>query len=143
MKMTEELYLKFPSLLRQKIKNGQVKFPLDTLFQYTPVKAYRCIVREPDDMSAVTRNDFKSYAEEGKRITRNQVIDSSKPDYYGVSLFRRKEIVENKMKFPNPHKKMAEGFVFQEGGPQRSDKNTEHVCWWLYETIDLTGFKIV
>lgn len=25
------------------------------------------------------------------------------------------------MKFPNPHKKMAEGFIHQEGGPQHTE----------------------
>jgi hypothetical protein len=44
------------------------------------------------------------------------------------------------MKFPNPNKKMAIGYVYKEGGPQ--DTKDQHVCWWLYEGADVSGFKI-
>ena len=51
-------------------------------------------------------------------------------------------IVEQLMKLPNPHKKMAEGFIHQEGGPQHTEPKRGHVCWWLYENADTSSFKI-
>ena len=63
------------------------------------------------------------------------------PHYYGVSSFLKKEIVEQIMKFPNPKKKMAVGYVYCEGGPQ--DTNDQHVCWWLYEGADVSGFELM
>ena len=44
------------------------------------------------------------------------------------------------MKFPNPKKKMAAGYVYSEGGPQHTVD--QHVCWWLYEGADVSGFKL-
>ena len=54
---------------------------------------------------------------------------------------RNKEIIEFNMKFPNPHKKMAAGYVHCEGGPQET--KDEHVCWWLYKDVDLSSFRIM
>ena len=45
------------------------------------------------------------------------------------------------MKFPNPKKKMAAGYVYSEGGPQHTVD--QHVCWWLYEGADVSGFKLM
>lgn len=45
------------------------------------------------------------------------------------------------MKFPNPHKKIAKGYVYCEGGPQET--KDQHVCWWLYENVDLSGFELI
>ena len=65
------------------------------------------------------------------------------PDKFGsyVSTFTNKEIIEFNMKFPNPHKKMAAGYVHCEGGPQET--KDEHVCWWLYKDVDLSSFRIM
>lgn len=46
------------------------------------------------------------------------------------------------MKFPNPHKKMAVGYVYKEGGPQETNHKAQHVCWWLFENADISNFKI-
>lgn len=46
------------------------------------------------------------------------------------------------MKFPNPNKKMAVGYVHKESGPQKTTEKTQHVCWWLYEDADVSGFQI-
>lgn len=45
------------------------------------------------------------------------------------------------MKFPNPKKKLAAGYVYSAGGPQ--DTREEHVCWWLYTGADVSGFKLI
>ena len=92
----------------------------------------------------VTLEDFKSYYELKKtpKIPRGMKKDvTMDPHYYGVSSFLKKEIVEQKMKFPNPKKKMAVGYVYCEGGPE--DTNDQHVCWWLYEGTDVSGFRLI
>jgi len=141
-KNKSDIYLKFPAILREKLRNGEIVFPSATKYYFKPERAFRCIEREAEDFREVDRKDFRSYAELGRKKTRGQRIDTTDPAYYGVSLFRKREIVENKMKFPNPHKKIAEGFVVQEGGPQHTNEETEHICWWLYSEADLSGFHV-
>lgn len=143
MKVTDEICLKFPTVLREKLKNGEIELPNDVEFEYNPIHAFRAIVREQDDFSPICRKDFKSYAELGRKKLRGQSYDVSSPNYYGVSCFTNREKVELALHFPNPHKKLAEGYVYQEGGPQQRNDETRHVCWWLYENVDLSQFQIV
>lgn len=107
--------------------------------------AYRAIDREKEDYRAVSLEDFKSYFELKKtpKNARGIKKDWSKdPHYYGVSSFLDKKIVEQKMKFPNPKKKMAVGNIYKEGGPQETNRQQQHICWWLFEDADVSGFKI-
>lgn len=104
-----ELYLKFPAILKEKLKNGEVSFPKETQFKYMPITAYRAIERTEEDSTPINRNDFRSYAEMKKKKTRGRRVDTSKLEYYGVSFFTKREIVENLLAFPNPKKKMICG----------------------------------
>lgn len=142
MESENSIYLKFPAILRDKLKSGEIVFPDSTEYQYEPIHAFRGVDRDTDDYHAVDRSDFKSHAERGIKKVRGRSIDTSVPEYYGVSLFRKPEPVENALHFPNPKKKMAHGFVYAEGGPQLTNSETEHVCWWLYLDTDLRGFSI-
>lgn len=135
--------MKFPVVLRDKLMKGEIELPDDAKFFYKPIKANRCIKREQDDFSPVTADDFKSYAELRRKGRRGRCYDVNSPNYYGVSCFRKKELVENLMGFPNPHKKMAVGLVFCQGGPQQTNEATEHVCWWLFENVDLSNFAVM
>ena len=47
------------------------------------------------------------------------------------------------MKLPKPNKKIARGFIYQEGGPQLTNEVTEHITWWLYEDVDLKEFELL
>ena len=91
----------------------------------------------------IDKNDFRSYFELGKKPKKLVKGRSLKNDahWYGVSTFTNKEIIEFNMKFPNPHKKMAAGYVHCEGGLQET--KDEHVCWWLYKDVDLSSFRIM
>lgn len=62
-----ELYLKFPAILKEKLKNGEVSFPKETQFKYMPITAYRAIERTEEDSTPINRNDFRSYAEMKKK----------------------------------------------------------------------------
>ncbi|MCI8706912.1 MAG: hypothetical protein HFH44_09305 [Lachnospiraceae bacterium] len=104
---------------------------------------YRAVERKADDNRGITSDDFKSYFELNKRpkMPRGVKKDYSKdPHFYGVSSFLKKEIVEQIMKFPNPNKKLAVGYVYKEGGSQDTNKGKQHVCWWLFEGADVSGF---
>lgn len=137
-----ELYLKFPAILKEKLKNGEVSFPKETQFKYMPITAYRAIERTEEDSTPINRNDFRSYAEMKKKKTRGRRVDTSKLEYYGVSFFTKREIVENLLAFPNPKKKMICGEVYCEGEPHLPNEQTHHICWWLFETVNLDKFSI-
>lgn len=138
-----KLYLKFPAILRDKLLNHEFELPETTQFEYDKLFTYRAVEREPGDKREVTAEDFKSYFELGKKPKGPRGVGdiTKNPHYYGVSSFLKKEIVEQKMRFPNPRKKMAAGYVYSEGGPQ--DTTDQHVCWWLYEGADVSGFKLM
>lgn len=143
MQIDKELCMKFPTVLRNKLLNNEIELPDTTLFEYKQILTYRAVERKKDDHREITREDFKSYFELGKkpkapRGTRGDITKN--PRYYGVSSFLNKEIVEQIMKFPNPNKKMAVGYVYKEGGPQETAD--QHVCWWLYSNADVQGFKL-
>lgn len=140
-----ELYMKLPCVFRKKLMQGELTFPEETKFKYENILAYRLIIRDKDDTSPVTRKDFCSYFELGKVPKKFGMRASSydpknDPQFYGVSLFLEKKILEQIMRLPKPRKKLALGFVHAEGGPEFT--KDKHVCWWLFEDADVSGFKI-
>lgn len=144
MRVDRKLCIKFPVVLRDKLLKNEIEFPDTVEFEYDKLFTYRAVARNTGDNREVTLEDFKSYFELGKmpKKPRGMVGDITKnPHYYGVSSFLKKEIVEQKMKFPNPKKKMAAGYVYSAGGPQ--DTTDQHVCWWLYEGADVSGFRLI
>ncbi len=145
MRIEEKLCNKFPAVLREKLLSGEIELPDTAMFEYEKIRTYRAVKREEKDFHEVTRDDFKSYYECGQmpKNPRGRGDVKKDPTYYGVSSFLKKEIVEQIMKFPNPHKKMAVGYIYSEGGPQKTDSDRGHVCWWLYEAADVSGFKLM
>ena len=105
------LYLKFPAILKDKLIKGDLVFSDNTLFEYEPIHAYRAIERKADDNSPVSRLDFRSYFELKKTPKCPRGIRPEDYEhnihYFGASCFTKREIVEQKMKLPNPHKKLA------------------------------------
>ena len=128
----DQEYSKFPCILKNKLLSGEIKFPDRTQFKYEDIFAFRAVEREEGDDRPVNRDDFKSYFELGKTPKARGVSKdwSTDPTYYGVSCFTNRKHVEQLMKFPNPNKKMASGFVYSAGGP--SYVKHDHICWWLY-----------
>lgn len=144
MKIDVELCNKFPAVLRDKLLSNEIELPDTTQFEYDNLLTYRAVERDVDDNREITLEDFKSYFELGKKPKRPRGMSgdiSKNPHYYGVSSFLNREIVEQKMKFPNPKKKMAVGYVYSAGGPQST--NDQHVCWWLYAGVDVSGFRLM
>ena len=144
MSLSEDFYIKFPTILRDKLLKNEIKFPNTIKFDYEKLLVYRAINRKENDNHAVTLDDFKSYFELKKNPKRPRGPKENitkNPYYYGVSSFLKRGCVEQLMKFPNPNKKMIKGYVYKEGGPQ--DTKDLHVCWWLYEKVDISGFEIL
>ena len=142
--MSEELlqiYSKFPVAFRNKLINQEIVFPDNTEFSYNKFLAFRGICREVDDVTPLNRGDMRSYFEEGK-VPRGAGGNVSNPSLYSVSLFREFIDFKNAMKFPRPRKKVAQGYVCCEGGPQLSSETSSHVDWWLYEDVDFSSFCI-
>lgn len=132
-------YSKFPSVLKEKIINGEISFPENARFLYEPIQGFRCIKREPDNFDPVSKKDFLSYYE--MNVSRKK-INKNDPHYYGVSLFLNKECVENALKFPRVGKKIAVGKVYSEAGPSEVNEYTGHICWWIYDNVEIEGFSI-
>ena len=85
-------------------------------------------------------DDMKSYFELGKQP--KGVTDcASDPKFYAVSLFKSLDMLKQCLKFPRPNKKVAQGYVYMEGGPQYSEGKS-HVNWWLYEDVSFDNFVI-
>lgn len=137
--MGDNNYLKFPSIIREKAERGEFAFPANTKLEYEPFQAYRGIEREQDDKSPVTRSDFMSYAELGKKP---RGVDTNSPSYFAASLYLDKACVENALKFPRKGWKIAIGSVYSEAGPTNVNEKTSHVDWWLYAGKEVEGFSI-
>lgn len=140
MVLTEEIINSFPTLLKERIRNGLFEFPEGTQDDYLPFEAYRVFFREDEDILPVNREDFRSFAELGIEVRGN---GNKKPEYYGTSLFKSIKELNNIQSLNKPQKRIAKGLVFSLGGPIKENDFNQHVCWWLYEKVDLSSFKEV
>lgn len=136
-----ELYSKFPVFLRNKLTTKEIEFPTGTRFEYESFTAFRGIFREPEDNTPLNIEDMRSYYELGKR-PRGMRNDDNDAGLYSVSLYRSYDDIAMAFYFPKPGKKLAQGKVFPEGGPQYSAVETSHVDWWLYEDADFSSYEI-
>lgn len=130
----------FPAILREKMKKGEFTFPTNTEYVYSPITAYRCYFRNDGDDTLLNREDFRSHAELGRVLRGN---GSSKPEYYGTSLFTSLGTLNNIQSLNKPEKRVAVGNINQESGPISRNELRCHVCWWLYEKADLSSFEEV
>lgn len=142
MQVPNEILMKFPVILRNKLVSKEMELYDNIEFCYEEICAYRCITRKNTDDLMVTRKDFMSNAEIGRKKIRGEGDDLENiPEYYGVSLFTDKKQLELRLKLPKKNKKIIKGNIFCKGGPILRGKNT-HICWWLYEDADVSNFKI-
>ena len=131
---------KFPSTLKNGFEKYNICFPKETEWQYEKIFVYRMVLRNNDDYSRLEREDFSSHAELGI-IRRGHEEDVTKYDYYGASFFIDRKVLANKLKFPKPGKKIAEGNINDSYGPVW--RNLPHICLWLYDKVDLTNNDFV
>ncbi|MCM1304089.1 MAG: hypothetical protein NC305_11880 [Lachnospiraceae bacterium] len=144
MKVPEDLLMKFPVIFRNKLESGEIVLQDEVKFEYEPVWAFRCIDRKAADTTDVSRNDFRSNAELGRTNFKGKIEHPELlPEYYGVSFYRKREELDVRLGLPRKNRKVVEGYIRQEGGPQLQSGKTSHVCWWLYENADVSSFSIV
>lgn len=139
--MDDAIILKFPCILRDKIQKGDFNFPDGTEFEYEQFRAYRVYFRGEGEKTSINREDFRSHAELGITFRGRDI--SKDPKYYGTSLFCSRDELENVKALQKPEKRIANGIVFQEGGPFMPKEGSSHVTWWLFEEVDLLSFEEV
>ena len=59
------LLMKFPVILREKLINEEIVLQDEVGFEYNDICAYRCVTRKKNDNSEVTREDFRSKCRDG------------------------------------------------------------------------------
>lgn len=140
----KSICIKFPAVLRKKLLALEITLPDETQFIYDPFTCFRAVRRKKNDYTPVSREDFRSQYETGHvpNRLRGMNLDNreKEPRFYGTLLSTNKAKVEQQMRMPSPRLKMAVGTVYMEGGPQLTED--EHVCWWLFEDADVSGFVI-
>lgn len=134
---------KFPLVLREKIKSGEVVLPSNIEIEYTPIKVYRKVLRSNDDMYDINREDFMSYAELGKKPPRNLKLGVNDPDYYSTSFYSSFDALKNHFTFPHPTNKVVVGDAYCQGGPCMRNELTKHVSWWMYEDANIFSFEFL
>jgi len=132
----------FPIVMQKAFCKYGIWFPEGSEFCYDPVLAFRIIKRDNGQDLAVTREDFRSMAEEGRKPKRGQHPEKN-PKYYGVSLFKDKTEVKYKFGLPQYPKKLAKGYVVKTCGPllNNGENGSSHVTWWLYKDADISEGK--
>ncbi len=125
---------KFPTVMNEAFKKYDIAFCEGTEWGYNPVEVHRMVLREKDDYSKVTKDDFKSFAEEPRRGMEKYI---KRADYYGVSVFTEKEALINKLKLPKPGKKIATGHIHDNYGPIY--RKLPHICLWCYKDVDFSN----
>ena len=59
MQIDENLCMKFPEVLKQKLLKREIELPDLVQIEYEPILTYRAVQRNEDDYSPITREDFK------------------------------------------------------------------------------------
>ena len=133
-------YLRFPSVLRKALQNGEVAFDSNVEIEYMPFTVFRGITREKGESLEICRSDFLSYAELNKK-PRGMEYNIG---WYSCSCFKESKELEAALKLPRYNKKIISGFIKSEYGPQKTNNDTGHVDWWLYENTEVEkDFKVM
>lgn len=141
-----DLYMKFPAIWRTKLLSGEISFPPNLEIDYEPILAFRVVRREENEDREVTREDFVSHYElykDSLKKPRGWPEDwECRIQYYAVSLFKEIEPLKSIFSLPKPKKRIIQGYVIKEGGPQETNREG-HINWWLYEDADISHFNII
>jgi len=128
--MNKDYYLRFPSVLRNALKEGKVGFPKDLETEYGSEEVYRG-VKYTENKKKITQEDFKSQMEKGLPGFSETDIKS-----YSCSCFRDLEELHMAVHFPKKGRAVAKGIMRSEHGPRVREKGTTHIHWYLYDEID-------
>lgn len=129
---TMDFYLRFPSVLKKALSEGEVSFKTIPIIDYKPFIAYRRISRVNGDTTPINKSDFFSYMEMSDK-QRPRTANKKEIGSYSCSLNRSIENLKNALGLPKPNKQIIKGWVQCEYGPQYTNSASLHVDWWLYE----------
>lgn len=130
--MDKYFYLKFPSVFKMALQSGKVSFEEEVEVNYDEFEAFRGIFRrEGESFSPLSRDDFKSQAEQGKKPSARNGGNSS--SFYSCSVYTDYKDIEVALNFPKQDRKIAKGVISQDNGCIYKSKDVSHVDWWLYE----------
>ncbi len=77
MQIDDEICLKFPVVLRDKLLKKEIELPDTVSFDYEPVLVYRAVERKKEDDTPIQAEDFKSYYELKKAGLRKPIKKQS------------------------------------------------------------------
>lgn len=132
--LTEEYLSRFPTLLRDVLKNDQkhrTRFLNRIKDKYPSIKVYRGIHKE----DTLEDDDFICNIEEAKKYNVN--YRNIKVEHYAISVNEDPQSIIKALSIPNvrhPWLGIAEGKMEQEHGPADFMNDATHHNWFLYET---------
>lgn len=137
-----EYYDRFPTILREALTSGKVRFPDSLQYEYGELCVFRG-VKYTGKKKTIDRSDFLSHVER-KKMNPLFVADDSKIESYSCSVFMDIEELHQNTKFPNKNKAIAKGKIRSEFGPIYVKEWTSHIDLFLYENADPSDeFEVV
>ena len=130
----KEYYLRFPSVLKNALKNNVINMPDNIEIEYDDITAFRAIRFIKDKKEVLEKRDFLSQIDLKMTGDKNFLKYSEDDvDNYGTSVYDDKEELVLGFKLPKKNKGIAIGLVKKECGPvSRSDEDS-HILWFLYD----------
>lgn len=129
----DEYYNRFPTMLRNALMSGRVRFSEHILYRYEDMLVYRG-VKYGKNKVKIDKTDFYSHAE--RELPGYNLDDINT---YGCSCFEDLEELHMITKFPTKNKAIAKGWIKDQYGPcERSLENT-HVNLFIYDNVDISG----
>lgn len=132
--LTEEYLSRFPTLLRDVLKNDKkhrTRFLNRVKEEYAPIKVYRGIHKDDslgDDDFICNIEEIKKYGGSYRNV---------KVEHYAISVNEDPQSIIKSLSIPNvmhPWLCLAEGVMEQEHGPADFMNDATHHNWFLYES---------
>ncbi len=129
-----EYYNRFPTVLKNALINGTVKFPDSLQCEYEDLVVYRG-VSYSKNKTTIDKSDFLSNMERNL-INPMVPVDSKNISSYSCSCYLNIDEMRMCAKFPRKNKAIAKGIIQKEFGPIDINHATSHVDWYLFDEID-------
>lgn len=142
MPLEMEYYNRFPTVLKNALITGTVKFPSSIQQEYTELTVYRG-VSYSEKKTVIDKSDFFSNIE---RNIKNPMVpvDYENISDYSCSCYLKIDELRMRAKFPRKNKAIAKGFIKKEFGPIDINRDTSHVDLYLFDEADPSeGFEVV
>lgn len=139
---TLEYYNRFPTVLKDALISGKVRFPDSLQSEYKEMAVFRG-VKYTENKTGIDRSDFLSHVE---RRNNNPMFlaDDTKISSYGCSFFMNMDVMHQLTKFPSKNKAIAKGIIRSDFGPIDVNEETSHTDLFLFNNADPSSeFEVV